>query len=45
MYLYTQYAIVFFGDSIDDLKTVTVSVTVLFIDLYFPFVILKLSSL
>ena len=29
-YLYAQYTIVFFGDSIDDLKTVTVSVTVLF---------------
>ncbi len=30
MYLYAQYTIVFFGDSIDDLKAVTVSVTVLF---------------
>ena len=29
-YLYVQYTIVFFGDSIDDLKTVTVFVTVLF---------------
>ena len=28
--LYAQYTIVFFGDSIDDLKTVTMSVTVLF---------------
>ena len=28
--LYAQYTIVFFGDSIDDLKTVTVFVTVLF---------------
>ena len=30
MHLYAQYTIVFFGDSIDDLKAVTVSVTVLF---------------
>ena len=30
MYPYAQYTIVFFGDSIDDLKAVTVSVTVLF---------------
>ena len=29
-YLYVQYTIVFFGDTIDDLKTVTVPVTVLF---------------